>query len=102
MIAMKTMHMPLTKAIPTLRTLKASMIGMPSPGPAMNAAMMAIERAAMMVWFSPTMIVRLAIGSCTLVISCDDVEPSAVVASIVVGETVLSPWAEIRISGGRA
>ena len=78
------------------------MTGLPRPGPSISAAMTAIESAAMMVWLSPTMIVRRAIGSCTLRSSWLPVDPSEVVASMVVGETVRRPCAEIRTSGGSA
>ena len=64
--------------------------------------MVAIERAAMIVWFSPTMMVGRAIGSCTLRSRCQADWPAESVASTVVGETERMPWAAILISGGRA
>ena len=75
---------------------------MPRPGPSIKAAMVAIDSAAIIVWLSPTTMVRRAIGSWTLRSSWRRVEPIDVVASTVVGETVRMPWAVIRTSGGRA
>ena len=65
MMASRTMQSPATKACPTLRICSALRTGIPSPGPLIRAAMTAIERAAIVVWFSPTKIVRRAMGSCT-------------------------------------
>ena len=64
--------------------------------------MVAIDRAASVVWLRPTMMVRLANGNCTLSRRCQEVCPSELVTSIIAGLTVRMPWAEIRISGGTA
>ena len=57
--------------------------GWPRPGPLMKAAMVAIDSAAIVVWLMPTMMVRLAIGSSTLVSRCHGVCPIESVASSV-------------------
>ena len=53
--------------------------------------MIAIDSAAIVVWFSPTMIVLRAIGICTFISRCHDVWPAESVASIVVADTALMP-----------
>ena len=53
--------------------------------------MIAIDSAAIVVWFSPTMMVLRAIGSCTFRSRCQDVCPAESVASIVVSDTALMP-----------
>ena len=78
------------------------MMFLPSPGASMRTVITTIERAIMIVWLTPRMIVRRAIGSWTLASSCQLVEPSDVAASTVVGETPRMPRAVIRIAGGIA
>jgi hypothetical protein len=102
MIAMITIARPLTKALPTSRLCNAWVTGWPSPGPLINAAIVAIDRAAIMHWLMPTMIVRFAIGSSTRRSTWMLVDPIDRLASIVVGETVRIPCAVIRTSGGSA
>src|SRR4028118_1081946 len=67
----------------------------------MKAAMVDMDRAAMVVWLTPTMMVRLAIGSCTLVSSWDRLDPIDVVASMVATEMLRMPYAGVRWPGGR-
>ena len=69
------------------------------PAP-ISAAITTIPNAIMMVWLTPRMMTRLAIGSCTLRRSCQRVEPSDSAASTVVGDTSRMPSAVIRIAGG--
>ena len=57
----------------------------------MYEAMIAIDSAAIVVWFRPTMMVLRAIGICTLVSRCQPVWPTESVASIVVVDTALPP-----------
>ena len=66
MIAISTMHRPLVVAAPTSLICSASRTGWPRPGPLMRVAMVAMDRAAIVVWLRPTRIVRRAIGSCTV------------------------------------
>ncbi len=72
------------------------MTGCPRPGPLISAAIVTIDSAAIVVWLSPTMIVRRAIGSCTLRRVCQLVEPIEFAASTLVGDTVRRPWAAMR------
>jgi hypothetical protein len=65
MIAISTIAMPATEAAPMFCTCSAATTGLPRPGPLTRAAMVAIERAAIMLWLMPTTIVRRAIGSWT-------------------------------------
>ena len=53
-------------------------------------------------WLTPRMMVRRAIGSWTFVSTCRPVEPSDVAASMVVGDTLPTPSAVIRITGAIA
>ncbi len=78
------------------------MTGLPRPGPSTNAAIVAIDSAAMMVWLTPTMIVRLASGSWTLRNICPRLVPSDSIASTVSDETVRMPCALMRMTGGSA
>ena len=100
MIAMSTMQMPGTNASPTRSALRARTTGWPRPGPLMNAAMVAIDSAAIVVWLMPTMMVRFAIGSSTFASRCHFVCPIESVASSVVAGRFCRPWAAIRITGG--
>ena len=68
----------------------------------MYDAMVAMDRAASVVWLRPTMMVLRAIGSCTLSSRCQYVWPAESVASIVVVETSRMPKPAIRTSGGTA
>src|SRR3954454_3174707 len=65
-IARMTISRPPTKAPPMSRLSSDWTTGWPSPGPSMRAAIVAIDRAAIVHWLSPTTIVRRAIGSWTL------------------------------------
>ena len=76
------------------------MMFLPRPGASTRAVITTIERAIMIVWLTPRMIVRRAIGSWTLVRICRRVDPSDVAASTDVGETPRIPRAVIRIAGG--
>ena len=70
MTAITTMSAPGTNAAPTSLIRRPASTGLPRPGPSTNAARVAIESAASVVWLSPTMIVLRAIGSCTLSSRC--------------------------------
>ncbi len=102
MIAMTTMQRPATEAPPRSPRIRPSMTGWPRPGLSMNAAIVTIDSAAIIVWLTPTMIVRLAIGSSTFRSRWSLVCPSDAVASSVVAETFLIAYAVIRVTGGRA
>ena len=78
------------------------MTGTPSPGPLIRAAITAMASAAMVVWLSPTRIVRRAMGSCTLLTICHLLEPIERAASMVVGETLRMPSAVILMATGTA
>ena len=82
MIARNTTASPATTPSPTSRMISASTTGFPSPGAPMSAAMTTNDSAAIIVWLTPSAIVRLAIGSCTFVSNCQRVEPIEVAASI--------------------
>ena len=56
----------------------------------------------MMVWLTASTMVGRAIGSRTLRSTCQRVEPSAVAASTVAGDTSLMPSAVIRMVAGIA
>ena len=64
--------------------------------------MVAMDSAAIMHWFRPTMMVRRAIGSCTVRRICQRLVPIERAASMVVGDTVRMPCAVIRANGGSA
>ncbi len=102
MIAITTISRPGTNAPPTSFLVSARRTGLPSPGPATNAARVAIDSAAMIVWLRPTTMVGRAIGSCTLSSRCRAVWPEESVASMVVGETWRMPWPAMRMIGGSA
>ena len=84
-MAMITIARPASKARPTLLIWRALRIVLPRPGPSMSEVITTIERAIMIVWLMPRMIVRRAIGSWTFVRSWRPVDPSDVAASTVVG-----------------
>ena len=102
MTAITTISMPGTNAPPTSFLNSAESTGWPRPGPSTNAAIVAIDSAAMIVWLRPTTMVLRAIGSCTLRSRCKLVCPAESVASIVVVDTVRMPWPAIRMIGGSA
>ena len=64
--------------------------------------MVAIDSAAIVHWLRPTMMVRRAIGSCTVRRICQRLVPIERTASMVVGDTLRMPCAVIRASGGSA
>ena len=64
--------------------------------------MVAMDSAAIVHWFRPTMMVRRAIGSCTVRSVCQRLAPIERTASMVVGDTVRMPCAVIRVNGGTA
>ena len=64
--------------------------------------MVTIDSAAMIVWLTPSTIVRRDIGRRTLVRVWARVEPSDSAASTVVGGTARIPCAVIRTTGGTA
>src|SRR3712207_8504582 len=64
--------------------------------------MIAIDKAARIVWFRPRMIVRRAIGTWTFHNRCHVVCPRESVASSAVGETSRIPNPAIRTIGGSA
>ena len=101
-IAMITMAMPLTNASPMSRLCSACATGWPRPGPLIRAAIVAMDSAAMVLWFNPTTIVRRAIGSCTVRRICQRLVPIDRTASMVVGETLRMPCAVMRAIGGSA
>ena len=100
MIAIATMARPATDAAPTFWICRADTTGLPRPGPFTRAAIVAIDRAAIMHWLMPTTMVRRAIGSCTCRSIWPRVSPIDRAASTVVGETVRMPCSVIRTSGG--
>ncbi len=101
MIAMITIAMPATNDVPSWPRLRPSRTGWPSPGPSMNAAIVAIDSAAIIVWLIPTMMVRLASGSSTLARRWRRLWPMDAVASITPTGRVRMPCAVIRTTGGR-
>jgi len=68
----------------------------------MKAEMVAIDRASMIVWFSPAMIDGMAIGSSTLRKSCRSDAPNANAASFVLSGTCRMPSAVSFTIGGIA
>nr|BFE72713.1 hypothetical protein GCM10020092_060140 [Actinoplanes digitatis] len=74
----------------------------PSPGASISAVTTTMDSAIMMVWLTASTMVGRAIGSRTLPSSCQRVEPSAVAASTVVGDTSPMPSAVIRMVTGTA
>ncbi len=99
---MITMARPALKDVPTSSVSSAFSTVLPSPGASMSAAIVAMDSAAMMVWLTPTTMVRLASGRRTLLRSCHGVDPSDVPASTVVAGTCLIACAVMRIAGGIA
>ena len=63
MIAMNTTARPATNPSPTFLMVSALMIGPPSPGDAINAAITTKESAAITVWLIPSTIICLLIGN---------------------------------------
>ena len=63
MIAMITIATPASKACPTLLIWSALRMFLPRPGASIRDVITIIERAIMIVWLMPRMIVRTAIGS---------------------------------------
>ncbi len=61
-----------------------------------------IDSAIMIVWLTPSPIVRRASGSWTLRRTCQRVDPSEMAASIVSVGTPRIPSSVIRIAGGMA
>ena len=101
-IAISTISRPATDAAPMFWICSAALTSLPSPGPLTKAAMVAIDSAAIMLWLTPTTIVRRDIGSCTWRSSWPLVRPIDWAASTVVGETDLIPNSVILTSGGSA
>lgn len=102
MIAVATMSSPGIKAVPTSLIRSPARTGLPRPGPSTKEAMVAIDRAAMVVWLSPTMIVRFAMGIWILRSCCARVWPRDCPTSSIVGGTERMPWAAMRMRGGAA
>ncbi len=101
-MAMTTMARPALKATPTSRVCSALTTVLPRPGASIRAAMVTMDSAAMMVWFTPMTTVRLDMGSSTLVSVCRRVDPSDSAASTVVAGTSRMACAVMRIAGGAA
>ena len=75
---------------------------LPRPPAPTIEAMMTIESAIMMVWFTPAISVGSAIGSCTFHSSCIEVQPKAWPASTCSLLTWRMPSAVRRTTGGIA
>ena len=100
MMARNTTARPATTPSPTSRMMSASTTGLPSPGAPISAAMTTKDSAAIIVWFTPSAIVRLAIGSCTFASSCQRVEPIEIAASIGPAFRLRIAWEVMRIAMG--
>jgi len=70
--------------------------------PAMSAAMVTMDRAAMVLWLIPMTMVRRAIGNCRARSRCRPVVPSESEASRVFSGMPRMPCAVSRITGGAA
>ena len=57
-IAISTISRPATEAAPMFWICSAALTSLPSPGPLTSAAIVAIDSAAIMLWLTPTTIVR--------------------------------------------
>ena len=74
---MITIARPASNAVPTSTAWSARMMFLPSPGASTRTVITTIDRAIIIVWLTPRMIVRRAIGTWTLPRSCSLVEPMA-------------------------
>ena len=102
MIASITRARPALIPSPTSSISIACRTVAPRPGAEISAAITTIDSAAITVWFTPSTIVRRAIGSSTLARDCSRVEPSDCEASTAAVGTERMPCAVSRITGGIA
>ena len=100
--AMITIASPASNAAPTSTCWSARMMSLPRPGASTSTVITTIERAIINVWLIPRMRVGRAMGSWTLRRIWDSVDPRALAASTLVGETPRIPRAVIRIAAGIA
>ena len=96
------MAMPPLRAVPTSSDCNAWVTTRPRPGAPINAAIVTIDSAAMMVWLMPITTVRLDIGSSTVRSRWNRPTPSESTASRVVAGTCRMPCAVSRMTGGIA
>lgn len=89
-------------AVPTSSVSSALTTVLPSPGASIRAAMVTMDSAAMMVWFTPSTTVRFDIGSSTVASVCRRVAPSDSAASTVAAGTERIACAVMRTAGGVA
>jgi hypothetical protein len=90
-IASTTIARPALNAVPTSSVWSALITVLPRPGASIRAAMVTMDSAAIIVWFTPRMIVRFAVGSRTLPNVCARVAPSDSLASTVSPGTLRMP-----------
>lgn len=96
------MASPALNAVPTSSVSSALTTVLPSPGASMSAAMVTMESAAMMVWFTPSTTVRFDSGSSTVASVWPRVAPRDCAASTVAAGTERIAWAVMRTAGGVA
>lgn len=101
-MAISTIAIPGTSAAPTLTRASARIRSSPRPGAAISAVNGTIDRAAAIVWLTPSMIVFSASGRRTLRSVCQRVAPSDSDASTVTPETRSMASAVILMAGGIA
>src|ERR671916_67730 len=101
-MAIITIPRPPMNALPTSSWLRPRTTVSPRPPDPTSAAMTTIERASMITWLTPAMIVGRACGSSTLRSVCQGVAPKAWAASTVFCGTCLMPSNVSLTAGGAA
>ena len=94
------MAIPASSAPPRSRRCNASSTDCPRPPALTTAAITTMLSAAMIVWFTPSMIDGFASGTWTSRRRCFDVVPNESATSTEVAGTVRIPSAVRRIAGG--
>ena len=101
-MAISTMLKPAMTLFPGSCCCRARKTSSPRPLAPTNEAMTTIERANMVVWLIPAIIVGRATGTCTLNNNWEGVAPKERAASTISGETCLIPRLVSRMAGGTA
>jgi hypothetical protein len=101
-MAMMTTDRPASKPSPMFTRVTAPYTSWPSPGAPTIPEMTTIDRASMMTWLTPAMIVGIASGSWIWRRMRRGVEPNACPASTTSLSTCLMPSSVMRTAGGSA
>lgn len=100
--ARMTIARPASRPLPTFSVWMPTSTSSPSPRAPIIEAITTIDRAIMVVWLIPAMMLGRASGNCTPNSCCQRLAPKALTASITSLSTWRMPRSVRRISGGAA